>query len=231
MVKNHLARLAAPKTWQIARKKSKWIVRPHPGSQKLEHSLPLQFILREMLEIASTAREARHILNQKTVFINKKVRCDPRYGVGLFSLIEIPSLKKTVTLVLNKQGKLELKEVDSKSLSLLKITHRSVGKGGKMQIHCHDGRTILSDEKCKVGDSLIFDLQHKKIKEIIPFEEQKRAYLLGGKHVGEIVQIKKIPARENLGRPYLFVDFNGKEFRALKEHTFVIGDKEILHVQ
>ena len=36
MVKNHLKRLAAPKTWGIKRKELVWITRPMPGAQSLD---------------------------------------------------------------------------------------------------------------------------------------------------------------------------------------------------
>lgn len=38
MVRRHLKRIAAPKTWPIKRKEHKWIVRPTPGPHPLKNA-------------------------------------------------------------------------------------------------------------------------------------------------------------------------------------------------
>ena len=228
MGKNHLSRMAAPRTWDIPRKETKWITRPLAGAQKLEHSLPLNLVLRDFLSVGDTAKEIRRILNEGLVHVNKKVRKEPKYAVGLFSLIEIPKLKKAVVLMFNQRGKLALYDVKDKKQVLLRVKGRTAVKGGKLQVNCHDGRSILSKEKCKSGDSLVFDLEAKKIVEVVSLEKKKKAYLLGGKHIGELVTIVDVPKHESFGRPKVVVKHGDKEFTTLKDYVFVVGDKNPL---
>ena len=39
--KEHLKRVAAPRTWPITRKTSKWVAKPSPGPHSQEHGMPL----------------------------------------------------------------------------------------------------------------------------------------------------------------------------------------------
>ena len=45
MGKGHLARLAAPRTWQIDRKSSVFITKPVPGPHGLQSGMPVNVIL------------------------------------------------------------------------------------------------------------------------------------------------------------------------------------------
>ena len=51
-MKNHLKRIAAPKSWLINRKSSTFIVRPNPGAHALDKGLPLGVIIRDNLKLA-----------------------------------------------------------------------------------------------------------------------------------------------------------------------------------
>ena len=60
----HLKSYAAPKSWTLLRKITKWILRPQPGKHPLERSLPVGILLKQ-LGIAQTTREAKKIVNNK----------------------------------------------------------------------------------------------------------------------------------------------------------------------
>ena len=49
MGKDHLARLAAPKTWHIDRKSTTFITKPVPGPHGLQSGMPVNVILKEIL--------------------------------------------------------------------------------------------------------------------------------------------------------------------------------------
>ena len=53
MSKRSLKRIAAPRTWPIKRKTTKWITRPYPGGQNLDHTLQLNLIFKDLLKLNS----------------------------------------------------------------------------------------------------------------------------------------------------------------------------------
>jgi len=69
-----LKRKPAPRFWPIHRKEAIWIVRPSPGGHSLEKCLPLSLVLRDILEVAETRKEAKKIISQGKVFVDGKVR-------------------------------------------------------------------------------------------------------------------------------------------------------------
>lgn len=81
MVKNHLKRLAAPKTIELLRKERKFTIKVAPGAHPLDRSLPLASIIRDKLNYAKTRREIKYILNKKETTIDKKLRTDLKFAV------------------------------------------------------------------------------------------------------------------------------------------------------
>ena len=64
MTKNHLKRIASPKTWKIGRKLHTFISRPNPGPHSLPMGMPLNIVLRDLLKFADTSYEVRKILSR-----------------------------------------------------------------------------------------------------------------------------------------------------------------------
>src|SRR5437667_10978820 len=88
-VKKHLKRLPAPRSWSIPRKTDFWIVRPSPGPHGIGESVPLGSILRDMLKGCDTAREARHILNNRGVLVDGRAVTAPKDPGGLLDLLTV----------------------------------------------------------------------------------------------------------------------------------------------
>ena len=53
MSSDHLKRLVAPRSWNIARKENVWTTRPMPGKHSLEGAIPISTILRDYLKAVS----------------------------------------------------------------------------------------------------------------------------------------------------------------------------------
>lgn len=226
MAKRHLKRMNAPKTWPIARKGIKWIVRPQSG-HLLQHSMPLAIMLREMLKLAKTAKESRTILNQKLVNVNGKPRKDPKYGVGLMDVIEVPSLKLRFRVLLNRQGKLAIHAIDEKEASLVprKITGKRLLKGKKMQFSFSDGYSFVSDSKdYKVGDTIVFD--SGKAKEHLKFEKGAVVYLVSGKQIAMHGKVEEVKSFAGAQPDNLILNIGGKSYETRKEHAMVIGKEK-----
>jgi len=197
MARNHLATIAAPKTLRVERKGGeKWIARARPGAHPLHRSLTLNYILKNVLKHAISTKEVNKILYEKNVTIDKKVRLDHKYGVGLMDIVEIEKLGESYRVLLNNNGELVL----------------------------HDGRNLLVDKtKLNIGDSVIFDLGKKQVVKEIPLENNSLALLSGGKHIGKLATIKDIIKVKNLEKPKVVVDIDGKEYITLMSYAFAVG--------
>src|SRR3989338_8445873 len=94
MVKQHIKRLNAPRSWPISRKGTKWVTRQNPGTHSLENSVPLNIMLKDMLKYAKTTRDSRRILSNKDVLIDNLPRANIKFPVGIFDVVEIPKTKE-----------------------------------------------------------------------------------------------------------------------------------------
>ena len=183
--------MASPKWWPIERKTKKFTVPPR-GPHKKSLSLPLQVLLRDMLNVAETGKEAKTVIKKGEILIDGRKIKDPKFGVGIFDLIEIPLLKKSWR-VIPKNG-LSLVEIpeNEKKLKICKIIDKKTLKGKKNQLNLNDGRNILTNEKYSTQDSLLIELPDQKIVDHIKFEKGSIAMVLEGKNAGKISKIKDI---------------------------------------
>jgi len=221
-MKNHLKRIASPRTWIINRKNNKYVMRPNAGAHSYKNGLALGLILRDNLKLALTMNEVRKILNGKEILVDGKRRKDPKHIVGLFDVISIPQLKRSFRLIFDKKGRIIVNEVNEKesSIKVSKIVGKTILPKGKIQLNLHDGKNILSDVNVKVGDSIVLNLPDLKIKEVLPLKEGVTIFLTKGKHGGSVGLLKEIKNNEAT----YFVD--GKDVETAKDYLFVVGNEK-----
>lgn len=226
--KQHLSRLAAPKTWPISRKILKWVAKPTPGPHNLTLSLPLIIILRDLLKVARTSNEAKFIMHNKDVLINKKPVRDIKLPVGLFDTISLPKLKQHYRLVSSKTGKFRLLEIPEKETNLIpmKITSKTTLKKDKTQLNLSNGWNLLSKEKIKVGDSILFNTETNKVEKKLALDKGSTAYVIGGKHSSSVGVIKDIQSIGELRKEKTVTLTLSKdeEIITTANHIFIIGD-------
>jgi len=230
MGKNHLKRLNAPRTWPIGRKKTKWITRQNPGSHKLEESMPLNIILRDLLKYAKTSKEVKKILNNKDILIDKVPRKDIKFPVGILDTIEIPKTKEHFLFLLNKKGKFFLQKINEKQsgIKYLKIINKTVLKKNKLQINFYNGNNLLTENKnYKVGDTLLMNLKDKKVQKHLKLEKGSIIYLTGGKYVGSIGILERILSSNKLKKDMIELKIGNKKVKTLKKFAFVT-DKDFI---
>jgi small subunit ribosomal protein S4e len=186
-----LKRLAAPRWWPIERKTKRFIVGPR-GPNKLELSLPLLVLIRDVLKLAETGNEAKVIINSGKVFVDKKINKDIKFGIGVLNVIEIPELKK-VWRAIPKKGLsfIEVPKGESDK-KIVKIIDKKILKKGKTQLNLSDGRNILTNKKFKTNDSLLINLPDQKILKHLEFKKGSVVLVFSGKTSGKIAKIKKI---------------------------------------
>ncbi|MEK6949866.1 MAG: 30S ribosomal protein S4e [Nanoarchaeota archaeon] len=225
----HLKTYFAPKSWKVRRKGMKYIAKPSPGTHKIEHSMPLSVILRDVLKYATTKREARHILNKKNVLVDNIARTDYRFPVGLFDVLSFREIDENFRAVLDKKGRISIVKIgkDESKIKPYKIIGKRKVKG-KIQLNLSGGKNILADEdKYKVGDAVLLDLEkNNKIQEAIQLKKDALIYLTGGKHIGQTGKVQEI-----IGKRILYKAEDGEDVETLKEYAFPVGkDKPLINV-
>src|SRR3989338_8027501 len=220
MVKNHLKRLAAPRSWPIRRKEKKFITKANPGMHSLEQGMPLSIFVKDVLGYAKTGREVKKILQDKEVAVDCVRRKDYRFSVGLMDSLGFHEIKKYYRVALDKKGKLSLVEIKKEEASIkpCKITGKSRFKG-KIQLNLFDGRNILVDkDDYRVNDTIIVSLPKQEIKKHIKSEKNAAVILTGGAHIGNTGVVEDI-----VGDKIRYKSSDGNVFETLKKYAFVLG--------
>jgi small subunit ribosomal protein S4e len=191
----HLKRYFAPKTWKIKRKGIKYITKPSPGPHKTKMSLPINVVLRDLMNYADSNREVKFILEKKDITVDGIRRKNIRFPVGLFDVLSLNDTNEHFRVILDKMGKIDLIKIDGdeKSLKLCKITGKRAVKG-KIQLNLYDGRNIFIKENgYKTGDSVLLTLgKNNQIKEKISLSKGVLVYLIGGSYMGQVGKVQDI---------------------------------------
>ncbi len=221
-------RLTASKAVKLLRKERTWTIRSKPGPHNRQNSIPLGFVVRDLLHLAKTRREAKYILNQGLVEVDAKVAKDARFPVGLFDLIAIKREGKTFRVLFNKKGQLVLQEEKKQEKEkLCKVVAKNAAKKGLIQLQTNDGRTFREKKTdVKVGDSLLVKLPEQKIAKHFSLAEGNRVLVTGGHNIGSLGSVKKITAG-TMRRPKLItVQGETKAFQTTEKNVFVVGEKK-----
>jgi len=190
----HLKRNKIPKTWPLPRKGKKYIVRPSHG---LKNSIPLLIVLRDILRLVKTRKEAKKLLSLGKIRINGKMIRDERFPLTLFDNL---SLKDKNFKLIYKNKKFDVIEISGKEAEekIAKIIGKKILKGNKIQVNLNDGKNYLLNEKVKVGDSAIINLKENKISEVLPFKKGCKIMFIAGKHVGEVGEVEAIDEKKKI---------------------------------
>ncbi len=212
----HLKRNKVPKTWPIPRKGTKYVVVMKEG---IEQGIPLLIAIRDILKYARKRKEVKYILNNIEVKINNKIVYDERRGLMLFDILAFPSIKEYYRLTINKNKKFDLEKINENEAKerIAKIENKKKIDNKTIQLNLLGGQNYIYDKDCKVGDSVIIDLEANKIKEIIPAKEGMKALVFEGKHLGQRGKIKKID------EDYCIISTEeGEDIKALIKHIIVV---------
>jgi len=228
-MKNHLKRIASPKTWIINRKANVFTTRPKPGAHPFSMGLPLGIIIRDKLNIASTMNEVKKLLNNSEVLVDGKRKRDHRLIVGLFDVLTFAQLKKSYRVIFDEKGRITIVEINKSEseLKVCKIIGKTILQKGKVQYNLHDGKNVFINVQANVGDSVLLSLPKLEVKEVLPLQAGAMVFLTKGKHAGSTGEFKEIKNDEAI---YMK---NGQEIETAKEYLFVIGkvkDKPVIEI-
>ncbi|RME52813.1 30S ribosomal protein S4e [Candidatus Woesearchaeota archaeon] len=221
MTKNHLKRLAAPKSWPLRRKEAVFVTRPAPTGHSRELSMPLLLAMRDVLGLVTNKREARVLMSKKTVLVDGKRRFRDDAGIGFMDVLALPEAKQFFRVFLDKKGRLMLYSIPEKesSLKLSKVIGKTSLPGGKMQLNLIDGRNIVVNDagEFKVGDGVLLDVKKKKIVTRLPLEKGALVILTAGAHKGSLAKVTNIEGR------IIHLEKDGKSFTTRRRYAFVLG--------
>ena len=235
-----LKRKPAPRFWPIHRKELPWIVKPSSGPHSLQNCLPLTLVLRDILGVAQTRREAKMILAQGKVQIDGKVRRKDDFPVGLMDVISISDMNKYYRLMPSHKG-LVLNPISKEeaNFKLVRVEDKTTVKNG-MQIAFHDGSNMLvkvADPKnpkevtYDTFDVLKITYPEKQVALSLKTKEGNLAVITGGKNIGKqgkIVEIEKTEAKKRRQALVVVEDAQGVRYQTILDFVFSIGEAEPL---
>jgi small subunit ribosomal protein S4e len=224
MASSHLKRIVAPKTWPIVRKTTTFISRPKPSGQKMELTMPVVLIMREILGLVQTAQQAKRILRTQPVTVNGKRVYDPDSAVGFMDVFAAGG--KAYRVLINQNNVLTLVPVPAaEDFIIQKIVGKSnVGKN-KMQLNMASGRNILvAKDEYKVGDSIQIG-KDGKISAHYALGAGASVLLIGGSHIGKVGTVESIEGK------VINVKTGEDTVQTATTHAYVIGKgKPAIHL-
>lgn len=222
----HLKRLFCPRTWRLLRKENKFVTRPLPSGHPLSLCVPVVFVLKN-LGLANTTNDAKKILNSRVVLIDGKIVTDVKAPVGFMDVLAVKDIK-AVRVLLNSLGSIVFVDVPANEVNkkLCRVIKKTVLPKGIIQFNLSDGKNILSDLKCSVGDSLFLEIPSQKVIDVLKLEKGAFVFLSGGAHIGKFGIVDDIKDNK------LWFKLDGNRFETLKKFAFVVGkDKPVLKLK
>jgi small subunit ribosomal protein S4e len=232
-----LKRKPAPRPWPIHRKEFVWVVKPTPGPHSLESCLPLTLILRDILGVAKTRKEAKLIAAQGKVHVDGKIRRDDKFPTGLMDVISLPDIDKRYRILPSQKG-LILHPISKEeaSFKLCRIENKRVLKNGHRQLNLHDGSNVLvkvADPKIPqedvygTFDTVKLSLPDRQILEHVKMKKGNFAVITGGKNMGrygKIVEIEEVKAKKRKDAIVTIEDEKGNRYQTILNFVFAIGE-------
>ncbi len=206
------------KKWPVPRKGTKYLaVASHAKSK----GIPLVFVLREILGIVKTRREARFMCLNGDVKINNRIRKDEKFPVQVFDIINLEKSGKNYRMEI-KNRKFALKEVSGKDAGrkIAKIIGKKILGKDRVQMNLDDGQNFITKEKFSLGDSVIINTMEKKIEKILGLKEGANVEVVLGKHAGEKGKLKNIITLDRKKRYH--IKLNEKEVNLPSKTILVI---------
>jgi len=192
--RNKMKRLAAPRSWDIARKSDRFIFKPLPGPHPIAASYPLGVVVRDMASMANLSKELKIMMKAGKVRVDGKERRTPRFPVGLFNVISVPLEGVDFRLVPSPKG-LALVKVGANEAKtkLCSIHTKTKVRGGHIQYGLHDGRSMLDDAlNLSPGDAVLIELPSQKILGQTRLAKGSLGLVLTGERAGQLGKIADV---------------------------------------
>ncbi len=231
-----LKRNPAPRFWPIPRKQFTWVIKPSSGPHSLKNCLPLSLVIRDILELAKTRKEAKKIVTQGKVYVDGKVRRKDDFPIGLMDVLSFPDIDRFYRIVPSHKG-LFVNPIDGEEakFKLFRIEDKTILKNKNIQVVFHDGSTILfksedsqnlPEVNYETFDVLKLNIPEKEIIEKLKTKEDNFAIITGGKNIGKngrIIEIEQTVAKKRRNALVMIEDDNNNRYKTIMDFIFVIG--------
>jgi len=226
--KKHLKRIRTPKSWMLDKLTGVYAPRPRQGPHKLRECLPLQLVLRNRLKFALSGRECDIILGDKDnqVMVDRKVRRDKKFPVGLMDVVSIPKTKDNYRMLYDIKGRFILTKIKEKEadFKLCKIKRRVMGQNKIPYLITHDARCLrYPDPAITVYDSVKINLKSGAVEETYPLEIGNNVLVTGGSNRGRVGIISNRTRLQGAFDMIAVKDKSGHSFNTRIDNCFVIG--------
>jgi small subunit ribosomal protein S4e len=196
-------------------------------------------IIRDILGLAETQKEAKTIISQGKIKVDGKIQREERFPIGLMDVISIPAIEKAYRVLPSEKG-LIFHPIDNKEteFKLCRIENKNRVKGGHVQLNLHDGRNVLveldnpknpEEDIYRTLDVLKIRVPDQEILEHASLAEGVPAVIIAGKNVsrhGDIVAIKKRPGQKRRNLLATIEDKTGNRFQTIIDLVFAVGDEK-----
>lgn len=192
--KNKMKRLAAPRSWDISRKSSRFVFKPLPGPHPIPAAYPLGVVIRDLASMANLSKELKFMMKTGKVLVDGKERRTPRFPVGLFNVVSVPVEKVDFRLVPTPKG-LTLVKVsgDEVKKKLCSVHTKNKVKGGHIQYGLHDGRSLLDDGlNLSPGDAVLLEVPSQKVLGQAKLAKGSLGLVLTGERAGQLGKIADV---------------------------------------
>ena len=219
MVRKHIKRLSAPKSWPLGRKERTWVTRPKP-SRSFDLAISLNNVLKDLMKFARTSKEVRYLIREVGVEVNGKRCHDFRRAVGLLDTVSIPSENTHIRIGISKKGRLVAVDISAEDAKkrVVKILNKTRVQT-KTQLNCTDSSNYLVEKDTyKVGDSLL--VEGNKILKHLPLKKEATILLTSGSHLSDVGLITDIQGR------VISFQRDDEVLTTARKCAFVVGEKE-----
>ncbi|ROT73457.1 small ribosomal subunit protein eS4 [Penaeus vannamei] len=224
--KHHCKRVCAPKSWLLDKLGGVFAPRPSTGPHKRRECLPLVILLRNRLKYALTNDEVKKITMQRLIRVDGKIRTDKNYPTGFMDVVSIQKTGEHFRILYDVKGRFIAHRItdEEAKYKLCKVTKVCVGPKKVPYLTTSDGRTLrYPDPIIKINDSILFDLEKKKMKDLIKFDTGNLCMITSGCNMG---RVGTIVSRERHAGSFDIVhvkDSVGHTFATRLNNVFVIG--------
>jgi small subunit ribosomal protein S4e len=192
--RNKMKRVAAPRSWDIPRKGTRFVYKPIPGSHPAASSYPLGVVIRDLASLAQRGREIKLVVKTSKVLVDGKPRRSASSPVGLFDVVGVPAESSSFRLVPSPKGlrleKLKGQEADRK---LCSVSSKTKVRGGHIQYGLHDGRSIMDDGlNLAPGDAVLLQVPSQKVLGKVKLAKDSLGLVLTGERAGQLGKILEV---------------------------------------
>lgn len=220
-------RETAPAFYVIPRKEKAFVTNVSPGPHPKDRAYDPVTLIRDVLKLVTTRREALRVIKDGKLVVDGKVRRNHKFPIGLMDVVELSPTGLIYRMLPYKGKELYPVEIpkEEKGVKLCKITSKVMVRGGRIQLGTHDGRSFLVEDgsKYSVGDSLLVEIPSQRIIDVIKLEPGSLVLVIRGSRVGEIGKVVDVRRGSITTKPSVEVSFNGEKVVLPKDVVMAIG--------